>query len=75
MSVGELVVSIIGDMSNLTSSFSKASSEVGNFGSNITSKVGSGLEAVGKAALVAGSAVGVGLIAAGAKATSMFEDF
>ncbi len=75
MSVGELVVSIIGDMSKLSGVFSKASAEVGNFGSSITSKVGPALSDIGKYALVTGTALGTGLVAAGVKSTMMFKDF
>lgn len=82
MSVGELTVSIIGDISKLSRSFSQASSEVGKFGSSVatvgssmTSKVGGALTTVATAAAVTGTALGVGLVGAGAKSLSMFNDF
>jgi hypothetical protein len=40
MSAGDLVVSIIGDMSKLSGVFRQASTEVGNFGSSVRGKLG-----------------------------------
>ncbi len=46
MSAGELIVSIIGDMSKLSGVFQQVQSDIGNFGSKLTS-IGSSLSSVG----------------------------
>lgn len=81
-SVGELTVSIIGDMSKLSKVFSQASSEVGKFGSSVTnlstsmsSKLGSALKTVGVAALATGTALGAGLAYETYKSVTAFRDF
>ncbi|MDD4521681.1 MAG: phage tail tape measure protein, partial [Methanosarcina sp.] len=62
MPIGELVVSIIGDMSKLSGTFSAAATEVGNFGSKI-SNVGQSLSSTGSALT---SGISVPLVAVGA---------
>lgn len=67
MPIGELVVSIIGDMSKLSGVFTSAANEVGTFGSKMSS-VGSTMSSAGSA-MTSGISVPLAAVSAGIGAT------